>query len=31
VPEALPAIHYFCTGCNVQWDTGLEERDLGDG
>jgi hypothetical protein len=27
VPKALPAIHYFCSACDVQWDTGLEERD----
>ena len=26
VYEALPAIHYYCTACIVEWDTGLEEQ-----
>ena len=25
VHEALPAIHFYCRACNVEWDTGLEE------
>lgn len=30
VPAALPAIRYLCAPCNVEWDSGVEERDLGD-
>lgn len=24
--EALPAIHFYCPACNVEWTTGLEEQ-----
>jgi hypothetical protein len=27
VAAAMPAIHYFCAACNVEWATGLEESD----
>jgi hypothetical protein len=26
VPEALPGVHFYCAGCNAEWDTGLVER-----
>ena len=26
VHEALPAIHFYCPACNVEWDTGVEEQ-----
>ena len=26
VYEALPAVHFYCPTCNVEWDTGLQER-----
>ena len=28
VPEALPAVHYFCAACNVEWESGLQESDI---
>ena len=28
VLEAQPAVRYFCAACNVEWDTGLDERDI---
>ncbi len=27
VDEALPALHYYCATCNVEWDTGIFERE----
>jgi hypothetical protein len=30
VPAPLPSMRYFCAPCNVEWDTGLEERDRAD-
>jgi len=30
VLEAQPVVRYFCAPCNVEWDTGPEERDYGD-
>jgi hypothetical protein len=29
VDEALPAIHYYCPACNIEWDTGLETQRVG--
>ena len=29
VLEAQPAVRYFCAACNVEWDTALEERNVG--
>jgi hypothetical protein len=26
VDEALPAIHFYCRACNVEWDTGMAEN-----
>ena len=26
VHDALPAVHFYCPACNVEWDTGIEEQ-----
>lgn len=27
VAAALPKVHHYCSTCNIEWDTGLEESD----
>ncbi|MCC6797367.1 MAG: hypothetical protein IT366_19775 [Candidatus Hydrogenedentes bacterium] len=27
--QAMPAIHYYCESCNIEWDTGANENETG--